>query len=332
TQPNRFYLHSAQSGGRKNNDLPPALAGEHPEWLLGWDWPTIWTLLDRAGVSGSYYFSNLPEIAFWGLRHLNKARHVAEFFLACELGTLPQVSFIDPWFTGPEGIANDDHPWADVRLGQQFLSDIVEAFTTSPHYRKGALVITYDEWGGFWDHVDPPRVVDDRATPADPGGVDDFGQLGFRIPTTIVSPWTRGGGVDHTVYEHSSILRFISDNWGLPYLTARHASTNSIETAFRAFTSYQPEAPFQRYQAPLQLLLEPTLDRLAQGELPDLLPVSVQTGLTASSAPGPISDLHRLAEIGWFDSLPVRIDWRIEDSFLRTPTALLAEVRALLTR
>jgi hypothetical protein len=137
-----------------------------------------------------------------------------------------------------------------------------------------------------------------------------------------VSPWTRGDAVDHTLYDHTSIIKFISDNWGLPYLTRRHAMTNSIESAFRGFTAFEPEVPFERYQAPvLELTVEALLDRLAMGEEPPLVPVS-----TASASEG--SDLHRLAEIGWFDNLPVRIDWRIEDSFLRTPTALLAEVRA----
>ena len=66
TQPNRYYLHSAQSHGLKDNSLPPELAMEHPEWRLGWDWPTIWTLLERAGVTWAYYYCNLPEVLFWG--------------------------------------------------------------------------------------------------------------------------------------------------------------------------------------------------------------------------------------------------------------------------
>jgi phospholipase C len=303
TQPNRFYLHSAQSAGRKNNDLPPQVVQEtgDTQYLHGWDWPTIWTLLEQHNVSSAYYFCNLPEILYWGDRHIAHARHISEYYAAAEAGVLPQVSFIDPWFIGPEGIANDDHPHADLRLGQAFLSDVVEAFVTSPLYRKGALVITYDEWGGFWDHVDPPRLADDRGTPDDPGGEEDFGQLGFRIPSTIVSPWTAkkppgaGNRVDHTVYEHTSILRFISENWDLGYLNLRHRSTNSIEHAFRGFREFKPEAAFTPYEAPPDLLLEPTIEPYA-GQ----------------------SDLHRLAETGWFDGRSVRTDWRFEDSFRRS--------------
>ncbi|HET7722971.1 MAG TPA: alkaline phosphatase family protein, partial [Acidimicrobiales bacterium] len=155
TYPNRYYLHSATAGGMKNNDFPPeaAAAQGRPEWIHGWDWPTIWTLMDRAGMSSAYYFSNLPTLGLWGERHADKGRHISQFYADAAAGVLPQVSYLDPWFIAPAGVANDDHPHADIRLGQGFLSDVVEAFLTSPLFRKSALVITYDEWGGFWDHV-----------------------------------------------------------------------------------------------------------------------------------------------------------------------------------
>ena len=350
TQPNRYYLHSATSGGLKNNDLPPQLAREHPEWALGWDWPTVWTLADAYGLNARYYYSNLPQIAYWGARHLHRTSPVAEFYAAAAAGTLPQLSIIDPWYIAPNGVSNDDHPHADIRLGQAFISDIVEAFATSPCYRKGALVVTYDEWGGFWDHVDPPQVADDRATPQDPGGEGDFGQLGFRVPSAIMSPWTRTkrgkrSRVDHTVYEHASILKFVSDNWGLPYLTTRHRTTNSIERAFRGFKEHDPEPSFVPYEAPLHLVAEPVLeDPLGQLEqvpgapdVPDLTPASAAgTGSprpvpnrVAHPAPPPVdppgSDLHRLAETGWFDKLPVNLDLRFEDSFLHRRPELLEE-------
>ncbi len=159
TQPNRYYLHSGTSGGLKNNATPPEMAEKRPEWAAGWDWPTLWTLCDAYGITAKYYFSNLPQVALWGARHLAHARPVAEYYLDAAAGTLPQVAVVDPWFITPNGIANDDHPHADIRLGQAFLSDVVEAFGSSPCYRKGALVVTYDEWGGFWDHVDPPRFA-----------------------------------------------------------------------------------------------------------------------------------------------------------------------------
>ncbi len=324
TQPNRYYLYSGQSHGLKDNTLPPELASTHPEWLAGFDWPTVWDLCSNGGVSTSYYFSNLPETAFWGYRQLHRTHHVSEYFTQCQLGTLPQLSIIDPWFTGPSGIANDDHPLADIRLGQQFLSDVTEAFVTSPPYHEGALVITYDEWGGFWDHVAPPRVADDRGTDKDPGGKDDFAQLGFRIPSTIISPWTRHHQVDHTVYNHASILRFVSDNWGMPYLTKRVRHSNSIEGAFRRFASFDPHHDLVPYRiAPdvqLQMVVDATTDQLKQGHVPSLIP-------SKAPASPPMSDLHRLAETGWFDHLDVNIDHRFEDGFLR-PSDILEALSA----
>jgi phospholipase C len=310
TQPNRYYLYSGQSGGLKSNDLPPERYQDNPAWLTGWDWPTVWDVCKRGLVTSGYYFSNLPETLFWGLRHLDVTRHVSELFLDLELDTLPQVSVIDPFFTGPEGIANDDHPLADIRLGETFLSDLVEAFTSSPIFRKAAMVITYDECGGFWDHVDPPRVGDDRATPNQPGGPNDFGQCGWRIPSTIVSPWTVGQRVDHTRYEHASFMRFVSDNWGLPMVTRRIRSTNSLYKAFGGFRTYQPEVDLQPYRIPLDAAIENLVDAnttaLAQGEVPRVIPSAL-----------PKSDLHRLAETGWMDGVPLRLDHRFEDGFLR---------------
>ena len=330
TQPNRYYWYSGTSEGLKDNSLPPQLYATHPEWLAGWDWPTVWSLCERAGVSSAYYFASLPETAFWGARHLHQTRHVTDFYLACELGTLPQVSFVDPWFVAPSGLSNDDHPHADIRLGQAYLSDLIHAFTSSKHYREGAMVITYDEWGGFWDHVDPPRVGDDRGTPADPGGQDDFSQLGFRIPSTIVSPWTRSHRVDHTVYDHASTLRFICDNWALPYPSTRVRSTNSIEGAFRRFRTFDAHADFSPYLLPLgtwvEGVLESNLDQVDAGRVPRISPLG--NPLPApSTGDGPKSDIYRLAETGWFDKLPVNIDHRFEDSYLSPST-----IKALLPR
>ncbi len=69
-------------------------------------------------------YSNLPQIAFWGARHLEHARPIADYYLQATAGTLPQLAIIDPWFIAPAGLSNDDHPHADIRLGQAFISDV----------------------------------------------------------------------------------------------------------------------------------------------------------------------------------------------------------------
>jgi len=99
----------------------------------------------------------------------------------------------------------------------------------SPQYKNGALFIVYDEWGGFFDHVVPPRVPDLRASSS---LETDFGQMGFRIPATVVSPYARTGHVDHSIYGFESILKMIRYRYGLPPLTPRDLYANNIAAAF----------------------------------------------------------------------------------------------------
>ena len=84
--------------------------------------------------------------------------------------------------------------------------EIIGAFVQSPQWHRGLFVLCYDEWGGFFDHVRPPILADDRASKLD---ANNFGQAGFRVPSIIASPYARRGAVDHTVYDHTSILRFL---------------------------------------------------------------------------------------------------------------------------
>jgi phospholipase C len=116
-----------------------------------------------------------------------------------------------------------------VRVGQAFIADVVHAFMQSPQWRRGALFIVYDEWGGFFDHVVPPRVPDLRPS-RDLN--KDFGQMGFRIPAVVVSPYARRGHVDHSIYGFESILKMIRYRYGLPPLTPRDLYANNIATAF----------------------------------------------------------------------------------------------------
>ena len=111
---------------------------------------------------------------------------------------------VDPSFGGPG--QNDDHPLADVRAGQAFLRNVFKAFVESPHWQHGAFISTYDEWGGWFDHVAPPHFPDDRANADD---LLDFSQAGFRVPTVLASPYARPGMVDDRTYDHTSILRFL---------------------------------------------------------------------------------------------------------------------------
>jgi phospholipase C len=222
TYPNRLYMHAAQSFGQIENNIEV-----HPD-------ATIFNALDQAGVSNRYFYSDLPVTALFGTPGILRSGKVSEYYDRCATGSLPAVSYVDPVFLGEDsGTSGDEHPHGDVRTGQAFMADIVHAFMESPHWKRGALFIVYDEWGGFFDHVKPPRVPDDRQSRK----LDkDFGQMGFRIPAVAVSPWARRHHVDHGIYGFESILSLIRYRFGLKPLTRRDQYARNIGRSFD-FTS-----------------------------------------------------------------------------------------------
>jgi phospholipase C len=209
TYPNRFYLHSAQTDRLHNGEGPTIST-----------LPTIWDRLAHAGVPARYYFSDVPFTALWGTRYAGISAPVASFFAECAAGALPAVSYIDPRFLDEgSGTSGDDHPHADIRVGQHFLSLIYDAVTRGPAWSRTCLVITYDEWGGFFDHVPPPTAPD--ANPA-------ARLRGFRVPCIVVSPHARRHFVAHSTYDHTSILRMIEWRHGLPPLTVRDSQARNL--------------------------------------------------------------------------------------------------------
>ena len=224
TYPNREYMHAGQSYGRKDNSLPVTSSG------VGFPDTTIFAALAGAGISSRYFFTDIPVSALWGVPGVLRSSQVQLYYEQAALGLLPPVSFVDPSFNGDsQGTSGDEHPHGDPRVGQAFMADVVHAFIDSPHWKRGALFIVYDEWGGFFDHVVPPRVPDLRASP-DPR--NDFGQMGFRIPAVLVSPYARRGYIDHSIYGFESILKLIRYRFGLAPLTPRDLFANNIAYAF----------------------------------------------------------------------------------------------------
>ena len=227
TLPNRQYMHAGESYGNTSNNLP--IEGGQ----MGFPDNTIFAALAKAGVSNRYFYNDLPISALWGAPGLARSGNIAEYYARCASGTLPNVSYVDPNFAASvgedPGLSGDEHPHGDVRTGQAFMADVVHAFMESPQFKTGALFITYDEWGGFFDHVRPPRVPDQRNS----RDLDkDFGQMGFRIPTIAVSPYARRGHVEHTIYGFESILKFISYRFGIPPLNTRVRYASNIGRSF----------------------------------------------------------------------------------------------------
>jgi phospholipase C len=196
TFPNREYLLSGQSGGNKTNAFPPTSAG--------WPWDCIVDRLAAAGVSAIDYATDLPPLALFGSRMGPHIRTIADYYEDCATGSLPHVSFVDPAFAG--GNRTDDHPHGDFRAAQRFVRDVFAAFARSKHWKRGLFVLLYDEWGGFFDHLAPPHFADER-TSADDN--EDFSQAGFRVPAILASPRARANFAGHSVFDHTSVLRFL---------------------------------------------------------------------------------------------------------------------------
>jgi phospholipase C len=227
TFPNRIFQHSGQTDRLSNTFTASTL-------------PTIWDQLNQiGGPTGRYYYSDLPILALWGSKYSPITAQIPQFLTDAAAGTLPNVSFVDPGFVGEgNGVSNDDHPLADIRAGDAFLSQIFHAAVSGPGWGKTVLIINYDEWGGFFDHVPPPRVTAGVPIGANPStGVDlDLDArghvlLGLRVPCIVASPFTdvRAGSrpVAHRLYDHTSVLKLIEWRWDLMPMTQRDTSTAS---------------------------------------------------------------------------------------------------------
>ncbi len=228
TYPNRFYQHAAQTDRIHNSTATATL-------------PTIWDSLATAGVSGRYYFSDLPFLALWGTKYLSIGAPYERFLADCAAGQLPAVSFVDPRFEDEgSGTSGDDHPHADIRAGQVFLNQVYEAVTTSPQWPRTVLIINYDEWGGFFDHVPPGTAPDANPSVG--------AQRGFRVPCVVISPLARRGYVAHDVYDHTSVLKLIEWRWTLPALTPRDAAARNLAEVLDLQS--RPNLAASTYQVP----------------------------------------------------------------------------------
>jgi phospholipase C len=243
TQPNRMYQHSGQTDRLQNRGVSDLLNNKITL-------PTIWDTLTSSNIAGTYYYSPVPYygpagsmLSLYKKDYSYLSTTIDQFYIDCKNGNLPAVSFVDPLFTsvlsglllGDTG-GNDDHPHSDIRNGEAFLTGIYNAIVSSPQWSSTVLIINFDEWGGFFDHVPPPLA---------PGGVPDadiaayaaagippedpvWGRLGFRVPCLVISPWSRGSHISANTFDHCSVLKMIENRWNLPALTVRDAHANDL--------------------------------------------------------------------------------------------------------
>ena len=185
--------------------------------------PTIWDRLTPAGLTGKNYGSTFTSSILWGIRYASLIRPLAEFYSDAAAGTLPNVSFVDPDLSSDT--TDSYHPPGDIRNGEAFLAAVYKAVTTGPQWKNSLLVITFDEWGGFYDHVPPPVGAVSQAERN--LGITD-GLRGFRVPTVLVSPFVKRRSVSSRVYDHASVLRLIESRWNLQPLSVRDAQANNL--------------------------------------------------------------------------------------------------------
>jgi phospholipase C len=265
TYPNRIYQHAAQTD-RLTNTLDISTL------------PTIWDRLAAGGIEGRYYFSDAPFLALWGTKYIPISRPIASFLIDAQTGNLPQVAFVDPRFIDEgTGTSGDDHPHADIRNGEAFLNLVYGAITRSPQWAHTVLIINYDEWGGFFDHV-PPPVAPIPSADAAAGNTD--GRLGFRTAAMIVAPWAQAATVSHLQFDHTSVLRLIEWRWGLSPLTVRDATAGNLAAALD-FSQPRAKAPtFDVPAGPLGTVCAPLASPAAPeaADLGALLGVARATG------------------------------------------------------
>jgi len=251
--PNHFFFVAGQSGGvidnPENIGTKKVKGGSFKSWgcdAVGddvfvlvkddkgnltkhdtcFDFETVPQQLEAAGVSWTYYSATSNQSGyFWnalngvhGVFHTDlwregdTIRSVDHLVRDIEADRLPAVTWVTPRFE------LSDHPPENTCFAHDWLTGVVNALMKSPSWEHTALFVTWDEWGGFYDHVRPPAV-------------DDIG-LGFRVPMLVLSPYARKGYIDDAEGEFSTPLKFIEDNWGLDYLTARIERTHNFEHVF----------------------------------------------------------------------------------------------------
>jgi phospholipase C len=227
TWPNRFFALTGTSSGRVN--MPED--GEHGADIEGWFQQNQTTLFDRLGeknISWKIYFHDIPQsICLVNQRQPERTVRyfpVAQFYEDARgpEDDFPAFCFIEPDYNGVT--ENDDHPPHDVMKAQKLLADVYNALRANPElWASTLLVVLYDEHGGFYDHVEPPAAV----PPDNDREEYTFDRLGIRVPALLVSPWVELG-FDATPFDHTSLLKYLTEKWGLGPLGNRTAQANSI--------------------------------------------------------------------------------------------------------
>jgi phospholipase C len=248
TYPNRRFLMAGTAYGNISTDTESLLDPPPPNG-------TIWDRLHHYEISWRNYFTDLPSVGVIGStveKYPQNLSPIAQFFADCATGNLPSVSIVDPEFGvagevgGPlsqlpalQPIAeklnttggSEENP-QDMAYGEYWAYQALHAVLQSPAWPRTLLIYTYDEHGGYYDHVPPPAVIAPDAIPPKlgsgdvPGGYDIYGP---RVPAVVVSPYSKPNAVTNVVHDHTSFLATVEAKWNLPALTYRDANAKTVK-------------------------------------------------------------------------------------------------------
>ncbi|KAF4629043.1 hypothetical protein G7Y89_g9104 [Cudoniella acicularis] len=243
TNPNRAYITSGTSAGHGEND--------NAFNVYGMPQKSIFQQLSENNITWINYQNSTtgpglgfnPDAAFYEWtgasgKNVTNIKPLTQFYADAAAGTLPQFTYINPECCSYQSF----HPPSPITLGEQFIKGIYEAVRNSPQWEETLFVLTFDEHGGFGDHVPPPLGVpagdDITYTELAHDGKNytfDFTRLGVRVPTILISPWVQKGVIESKgtnnggEYTHTSILKTINELWGLEDLTPRVSYSSTFE-------------------------------------------------------------------------------------------------------
>jgi phospholipase C len=235
TFPNRRFLFAGTSFGTVDdtfpNDPPPN--------------GTIFDRLDANRINWAVYYQNYPTLELVPdadtPARAPRVRKFDGFLSDAAAGRLPQFTFLDPNYS----TTSEENP-QDIQLGERYIAQVVHALMSARTWKHTVLFLTYDEHGGYYDHVPPPPAIVPDSIPPDLAPGDPpaaFDRYGFRVPTIVVSPWAKPHYVSRVVHDHTSITAFIERKWNLPAMTLRDANAHPMTNYFNFRKAHFLEPP-----------------------------------------------------------------------------------------
>jgi phospholipase C len=295
TWPNRFFALSGTSNGEI--EMPSGNQQANPLWYLHQTQDTIFDRLNEARKKWKVYYYDFPNS--WLLLHQLQPQnvvnyhHIDDFFDkdTRNAADFPDFAFIEPKYFGQD--QNDDHPPHNVMKAEKLIADVYNAIRSNPDlWQSSLLIVTFDEHGGFYDHVVPPAAV----PPDGKTSKYAFDQYGIRVPALLISPWV-GRRAEHTVFDHTSVLKYLTRKWNLAKLTDRSDQANSLEVAF---TEPQPRTdtiPFIR--VPYSDLIPPRPDLEKQDSNSHQQAIQGFSAFLAQHVEAPVARQSQNL-VGWF--------------------------------